>query len=431
MTSIGPSVGISPDDRRSLVEPIRHTVVCHTNPKGYPTVADATKSAAGGPAPTTANERAAAAAAAITDRHLRRMLWTPGTRLAAVAWPIGAVAGHFGMWHYWWHAHLVDLLVDAAIHRPGDGTADVVGLLLRGINLRNLGKWTNNYFDDMAWLGLAIERADRHLGLSHDRAVRTLSGRMVDAWVPHLGGGIPWRTMDLFFNAPANGPAAVLVARTGHVERAAAMADWIDAHLVDADSHLIIDGIKPAIAPGEMERVTAIYTYCQGVVLGAELELLRLTRREVHAERIDRLLHAVQTRMCHDGVIPGAGGGDGGLFAGILARYLALVATDLPPIIQGADDMCRRAAHIVTTSAEAAWLNRTETEDGPVFGADWRRPADNPSGGGAKAQFVEGAVQSSQVPERDLSVQLSAWMVLEAAAAVDLRLPEHVQKEAT
>ncbi|NED68797.1 fructose-bisphosphate aldolase, partial [Streptomyces sp. SID10244] len=95
--------------------------------------------------------------------------------------------------------------------------------------------------------------------------------------------------------------------------------------------------IKPAIAPGEMERVTAIYTYCQGVVLGAELELLRLTRREVHAERIDRLLHAVQTRMCHDGVIPGAGGGDGGLFAGILARYLALVATDLPPIIQGAD----------------------------------------------------------------------------------------------
>ncbi|MGC4961742.1 glycoside hydrolase family 76 protein [Gordonia sp. DT101] len=394
-------------------------------------MADATKSAADGPAATSPNDRAAAAAAAVTDRHLRRMLWTPGTRLATVAWPSGAVAGRFGMWHYWWHAHLVDLLVDAAVHRPGDDTADVVSLLLRGIRLRNLGKWTNNYFDDMAWLGLAIERADRHLGLSHDRAVRTLSGRMVDAWVPHLGGGIPWRTMDLFFNAPANGPAAVLLARTGHVERAAAMTDWMDAHLVDDESHLIIDGIKPATRPGEMERVTAIYTYCQGVVLGAELELLRRTRREVHAERLDRLLRAVQTRMCPDGVIPGAGGGDGGLFAGILARYLALIATDLPPIIQGADDLRRRAAQIVTTSAEAAWLHRADTESGPVFGADWRKPASQPASEGTNAQFIEGAVNSSQLPERDLSVQLSAWMVLEAAAAIDLRLPEHVQNEAT
>ncbi|WP_343287408.1 glycoside hydrolase family 76 protein [Gordonia sp. SID5947] len=406
-------------------------------------MADATKSAADGPGPTVANDRAALAAAAVTDRHLRRMMWTPGTRLAAVAWPIGTVAGHFGTWHYWWHAHLADLLVDAAVHRPGGDrqpstgarfdpdTADIVTRLLRGIRLRNLGKWTNNYFDDMAWLGLAIERADRRLGLRHEGAVRTLSGRLADAWMPHLGGGIPWRTMDLFFNAPANGPAAVLMARTGRVDRAAAMADWMDARLVDGTSHLIIDGIKPAARPDIMERVPAIYTYCQGVVLGAELELLRLTGDTVHAERIDRLLTAVQTRVCDDDVIPGAGGGDGGLFAGILARYLALLATDLPPIIQGADDLRRRAAQIVTTSAEAAWTNRVETDHGPVFGPDWRKPADHPCDEGAKAQLIDGAVHSSQVPERDLSVQLSAWMVLEAAAAVDLRLPEHVQNEAT
>ncbi|AZG48177.1 glycoside hydrolase family 76 protein [Gordonia insulae] len=397
---------------------------------------DATKSPTGGPAPTSANDRAAAAAEAVTGRHLRRMMCIPGTRLAAVAWPTRTIASRFGMWHYWWHAHLVDLLTDAAIHRPPDersfdpDVADDVNRLLRGIRARNLGRWTNNYYDDMAWLGLAIERADRHLGLDHRTGLRTLSRRMIDAWVPDLGGGIPWRTMDLFFNAPANGPAAILVARTGHLDRAAAMADWMDRVLVDADSHLIIDGVKPGARGGEMERVPAIYTYCQGVVLGTEVELLRLTGDSIHAERIDRLLHAVETRMCVDGVIPGAGGGDGGLFAGILSRYLALAATDLPRS-DGTAGLRRRAASIVTASADAAWTNRVDTADGPVFGPDWRKPASPPRDDGTRARFVGGAVNSSQIAERDLSVQLSAWMVLEAAAAVDLRLPEHAQKDAT
>lgn len=426
---------MTPDDRRSLVEPIRHTDVRHTKWIGYRTVADTTKSPTDGPAPTTANDRAAAAAAAVTDRHLRRMLWVPGTRLAAVAWPIATIASHFGMWHYWWHAHLIDLLTDAAIHRPPedrsfdpDVAADV-DRLLRGVRLRNLGRWTNNYYDDMAWLGLAIERADRHLGLDHDVALRTLSQRMIGAWVPDLGGGIPWRTMDLFFNAPANGPAAILLARTGGVERATAMADWMDTTLIDTTSGLVIDGVKPGPRDGEWERVTAIYTYCQGVVLGTELELLRLNGDRVHVERIDRLLRAVESRMCVDGVIPAAGGGDGGLFAGVLARYLALIATDLPSTAD-ADDLRRRAAALVITSAEAAWTNRVDTDRGPVFGPDWRTPAEPPRADGGSARFVGGAVNSSEIPERDLSVQLSAWMVLEAAAAIELHLPEHAQKDA-
>jgi predicted alpha-1,6-mannanase (GH76 family) len=39
--------------------------------------------------------------------------------------------------------------------------------------------------------------------------------------------------------------------------------------------------------------------------------------------------------------------------------------------------------------------------DAPVFAPDWRQPARTPGPG---------------VPESDLSVQLSAWMLLEAAA---------------
>ncbi|MBM7277732.1 fructose-bisphosphate aldolase [Gordonia rubripertincta] len=374
------------------------------------------------------NERAQAAMDAVASRHLQRAFWLPATRTAAVAWPIGFVAAHLGSWHYWWHAHLVDLLVDAAIHRvEGDRSFDPhiaadANRVLRGIKVRNLGRWTNNYYDDMAWLGLAIERADRHLDLDHRRGLEVLTRRMLDAWVPEDGGGIPWRTTDQFFNAPANGPAAILVARTGHVERAVAMCDWMDANLIDPKTHLVIDGLKKQ-PDGSLTAETGTYTYCQGVVLGAELEAFRATGDQRHLDRLARLLGAVEKHSCTDGVINGGGGGDGGLFHGVLARYLGLIATDLPAV-DGSDELRARAARIVTSSADAAWSNRTEVRGRVVFGSDWRSKAVVPTAAGKKAQFVAGAVMPSEVPERDLSVQLSAWMVLEAAAAIDLSLPE-------
>jgi predicted alpha-1,6-mannanase (GH76 family) len=41
-----------------------------------------------------------------------------------------------------------------------------------------------------------------------------------------------------------------------------------------------------------------------------------------------------------------------------------------------------------------------------------------PTAGGQQAEFVGGAVTGSEIPERDLSVQLSGWMLMEAAHAV-------------
>ena len=50
---------------------------------------------------------------------------------------------------------------------------------------------------------------------------------------PAGGGGIWWRRGDDFKNAPANGPAAILAARTGDLEFATTITDWIAATLVD------------------------------------------------------------------------------------------------------------------------------------------------------------------------------------------------------
>lgn len=154
------------------------------------------------------------------------------------------------------------------------------------------------------------------------------------------------------------------------------------------------------------------------MVLGLETELAVRTgaeARDRHKARVHRLVAAVNEHMAPNGVLKSAGGGDGGLFGGITARYLALVATTLPG--DSADDAVARdtARNIVLSSAKAAWDNRQTVAGLPVFGAFWDRDAELPTAGGQEAQSVDGAVNSSAIPERDLSVQLSGWMLMEAA----------------
>jgi predicted alpha-1,6-mannanase (GH76 family) len=360
--------------------------------------------------------RAASAEAAVAQRHLKRLWALPGTQLGVVAWPATRRDRLFGTWHYWWQAHLLDCLVDAQLRDPQPHRHAQINRQVRSHRLRNNFRWTNSYYDDMAWLALALERAARIAGVERSRALPQLADQFLKAWVPEDGGGIPWRKQDQFFNAPGNGPAGIFLARYGdHLKRAGQMGDWIDRTLIDPETQLVFDGIKAG------SLVRAQYTYCQGVVLGLETELAKRTGAEVkarHGQRVHRLVAAVHEHMAPSGVLKGSGGGDGGLFAGITARYLALVATDLPG--DSADDAVARdtARTIVLSSAKSAWDYRQTVDGLPLFGAFWDRDAELPTTGGAPAQFVAGAVNASGTPERDLSVQLSGWMLMEAACNV-------------
>ena len=351
--------------------------------------------------------RAASAEAAIATRHLRRLWKVPGTQLGVVGWPPTAKDQTFATWHYWWQAHLLDTLVDAQVRDPKGDRVESIKRQIRGQLTRNNGRWTNNYYDDMAWLALALERAGRLAGVANPKALATLADQLVNSWSPAEGGGIPWRKQDKFFNAPANGPAGIFLARYGNISRATQMADWIDDTLIDPETHLVFDGIKAG------SLVRAQYTYCQGVVVGLETELAVRTGDTRHVTRVARLVEAIAENMAPDGVLKGAGGGDGGLFAGITARYLAQVATELPGDTATRDS----ARRIVLASATTAWDNRADVEGLPLFSAFWDRIAEVPRAGGASAASVDGAVFESACPERDLSVQVSGWMLMEAAHA--------------
>lgn len=354
-------------------------------------------------------ERAAAAEEAITRRHLRRLWRLPATQLGVVGWPPSARDRAFGSWHYWWQAHLLDTLVDAQVRDPRPARVQRIARQIRGHHARNLGRWTNSYYDDMAWLALALERAGRLAGVPSGGALRSLSGQLLESWMPEAGGGIPWRKQDRFFNAPANGPAGIFLARYGQPGRAAAMADWIDDTLIDPETHLVFDGINGG------SLVRAQYTYCQGVVVGLETELAVRTGAPRHTRRAGRLIEAIAAHMAPEGVLRGGGGGDGGLFAGITARYLALAANELP-----GDPAAREAARdIVLASASTAWGNRCVVDGLPLFGAFWDMPAERPSAEGRRSSFTAGTVLASEAPERDLSVQISGWMLMEAAHSVN------------
>ena len=139
-----------------------------------------------------------------------------------------------------------------------------------------------------------------------------------------------------------------------------------------------------------------------------------------YTTRIRSLVQAVATGMAtHTGVIDwNTGDGDGGLFKGILARYLADVAVRLPGDSPANRATKKLAARLVMCSAESVWEHRLEVDGLPIFGSDWTADAKLPHNYGFGPSSLGQKVGIIRVAERDLSVQLSGWMLLEACTRI-------------
>jgi predicted alpha-1,6-mannanase (GH76 family) len=353
------------------------------------------------PGPVGLGERADLAERAVMERHVHTLWWQPGVQLGTLHWPSSVFDQLLlGRWCYWWQAHLLDCAVDAAYRARTPERIDRISAIARGIHTRNLTGWTNGYCDDMSWLLLALERADRLLGVRFDNAVPKLRTALLNSWNPAVGA-VPWKIGHDYYSASTIGAAGIAFARLGELSRAVQLADYLHTRLRDADSGLMFDGVhEPS---GLMDH--SLRTYCQGVAIGLETELALRTNDSMHRDRAAALVAATADRLAHAGVIAGAAGNDSGLFMGILARYLAQTALALGDTT---------AAQLVHASARAAWDNRGEVDGLPLFGADWTRPVTAPAGRESFPQLAESSLVSSSHESRDLSVQLSGWMLLEA-----------------
>lgn len=393
--------------------------------------------------------RADLAESAINDRHSARVWGLPRTNLAVVSWPPVSKEKVFVHWHYWWQAHYLDCLVDAAVRRRTKARNAIVNDTVRGIGLRQGGKLSSNkYYDDKAWMALALARAGKLQNAAVPKQLADLEFDVVSG-IDALTGVLPWRAGETFYNVPSNGPAAIMMARTGRLDQAVSVVDWIFDNLLD-EQGLLMDGLRMRMHGPE--TVTDIHPYNQGTALGACLEIALELRERAgfshtesitgvrDAERIDDamrfitrirgVVQAVATHMATPGRVIDweTGDGDGGLFKGILARYLADVAVRLPADSPANRATKKVAAQLVMASAASVWNHRLEVDGLPVFATDWTDDARLPHNYGLGPAKLSEAVGGVRIDERDLSVQLSGWMLIEAAARVSADQAEAGQR---
>jgi predicted alpha-1,6-mannanase (GH76 family) len=277
--------------------------------------------------------------------------------------------------NYWWQAHGVDVLVDGLVRTGAPQYRQRLAEIYQGLVARVGTDLINEWYDDMEWMALAFLRASDATGeAAYKRAVMTLWADIKTGWNDEQGGGIAWRKPQLDYkNTPANAPAVILGARLyqrfGNADDltwAKRIYDWQKANLVDPETGFVWDG-KNRTGDGRVDKDWE-FTYCQGVFIGAGVELYRVTGDQSYLRDAARTVAAARAKLTRPetGTLRSEGdgdmAGDVGLFKGILMRYLGeLVA---------ADPSQTDAIQLIGCNGEQLW-NEGKAEGRALFGVDW------------------------------------------------------------
>ncbi len=300
--------------------------------------------------------------------------------------------------NYWPNAHALDALTDAYIRKNDDAIRNRMNDLLDGMKVKNGNSYINHFYDDMEWMTLACLRAFEATGdARYKTAAQALWNDIKGGWDDIWGGGIHWNKdkSKKYKNTPANAPAAIIAARMYQVTRDAAdlewakkIYEWEKATLVDPASGLVWDGINQD-GSGTVNKDWK-FTYNQGVFIGAGVELYKLTGEQSYInDALKTANNALGTDFVQSNVLKDEGGGDGGLFKGILVRYLLLLITDGD--LNSTDKT--KFTSFLQQNAETLWLQGTSRPQ-VLFGPNWKAP----------------------VTTTDLTTQLSGVMLMEAMA---------------
>lgn len=301
---------------------------------------------------------------------LRQHFWNPDIAMYNIETPCPNGECNT-IFHYWWMAHAVDVLVDGFLRSKRDIYARTLAELHEGILRRNGGAFPNELYDDMEWMAIAWLRAYAATGReAYKETAFLLWEDIKTGWNDHMGGGIAWQKSQLDYkNTPANAPAVILAARLyqsfgreDDLEWAQRIYEWQKQHLVDPESGFVWDGMNRT-GDGSIDKEWK-FTYCQGVFIGAGVELYRVTGDDRYLEDALRTAAAAEAELAGpDGIFPDEEDGDGGLFKGILARYLAELCLCIGSAGQP-------AAAVLVRNAESLWA--AGSSGSRLFGTDWR-----------------------------------------------------------
>ncbi|QHS56920.1 glycosyl hydrolase family 76 [Mucilaginibacter sp. 14171R-50] len=303
-------------------------------------------------------------------------------------------------YNYWPQAHTLDVFTDAYLRTKNDIYKQRMKSLLNGTRITNGNKYQNEYYDDMEWLALASLRAFEATGDNdYMNAANILWTDIKTGKNDNQGGGIAWRKSQLDYkNTPANAPAIIFAARLYRLEHnaddlaiAKELYSWLKTTLVDPGSGIVWDGIN-GDHDGQISKNK--FTYNQGTFIGAALELYNVTGDAAYLADAVRTASATikDLDIAPGGLLRNEGQGDGGLFKGILVRYLTLLT--LKDDVAAAD---REAyAKFLKYNAETLFVKGISRPD-LMVSPDWKS---KPSG------------------TTDLTTQISGVTMMEAAATL-------------
>lgn len=296
-------------------------------------------------------------------------------------------------WIYWWHAHVLDALLDGYIRTGEQRYRNRFEAEYEGVWRDNGGTFLHNWYDDMEWMTLALIRAYDVTGEERYKEQAILVWKDIQtAWNDYCGGGMAWKKDQLDYkNTPANGPAAIIAFRLYQrfhqeedLEWGKRILQWNLDHLMDRETGFIWDGMN-RMGDNAIDYEWK-FTYCQGVIVGAALEYYRISKDEEYLELAAKVARrAVEELADEEGIFPYEGPDDCGLFRGIYFRYLC-------ELVQESDAFADLGEIIRKNAAVIA--EKGINEKGLV-GGDWNKK-------------TEGTI--------DLAQHLSAVMTLEMAA---------------
>lgn len=299
--------------------------------------------------------------------------------------------------HYWPSAHALDVLTDGYVRTNDAALKTRMAALLEGVKTKNGNTYINFFYDDMEWMTLACLRAFEATGdTRYKDAALLIWNDIKGGWDDVWGGGFHWNKdkSKNYKNTPANAPACIIACRMYGITRnpddlvwAKKIYQWQKATLVDPVSGMVWDGINQD-GSGTVNK-TWLFTYNQGVFIGAGVELYKLTGEQSYLNDALRTAGNALGSFTQNNILKDEGGGDGGLFKGVLVRYLMLLITDGG--INSSD--AARFAGFLQQNAETLWLKGTFRPQ-LLFNSNW--------------QTTNAA--------SDLTTQLSGAMLIEAAA---------------
>ncbi|MCW5550577.1 MAG: carbohydrate-binding protein [Verrucomicrobiae bacterium] len=326
--------------------------------------------------PLTSPAQTAATYHTRADQALQSFLlkfWNGGQQYLRDKFPSdGSLTG------YWTYANGWDALLDGVERTGGAQYAGLIESFYLGQNARG---WTNNYYDDECWMTLALIRAyDLTTNMVYLNQALALYADVQTGWDTTCCGPVPgglwWDKTRTQKATAANAGAALAGAKLYQRTTNAAYLSFAQQvysfwwnNMVNHSTFQVCDHINP-----DGTKVWWKFTYNEGLMIGASVELYEATGDSAYLINAHRLASFMLNQQCvptaygsvlYDGSNTGCGG-DCHQFKGPAYRYLMRLFRK---------DPSRTAYYIVLkASADAIW-NLARDPANTVFAVNWAGPA--------------------------------------------------------